>query len=75
MSATLAELSKNLAVSLLDSVVLLTPPQQIISLSDVRRKISFCKKANLTIFGVAENLNKLGSLSYCQNIKVLIELV
>ena len=40
----------------LDGVVLVTTPQNI-SLGDVRREISFCKKANLTIFGVVENMS------------------
>ena len=61
-----------MVLSVLD-VVLVTTPQNI-SLGDVRRETNFCKKVNLTIFRVVENLKKLGSLSYCQNIKV-IELV
>ena len=39
----------------LDGAVLLTTPQEV-SLQDVRKEISFCRKVNLPILGVVENM-------------------
>ena len=49
----------------LNGVVLVTTPQNI-SLGDVRREISFCKTANLTIFGVVENIVSGFVCPHCQ---------
>lgn len=39
----------------LDGAILLTTPQEV-SLQDVRKEISFCRKVNLPILGVVENM-------------------
>jgi Mrp family chromosome partitioning ATPase len=40
-----------------DGAVIVTTPQEV-SLSDVRKEISFCKKTNLNIIGVVENMSE-----------------
>lgn len=45
-----------LNVSGVDGVVLVSTPQEM-SLADVRREITFCRKMKLPIFGVIENMS------------------
>ena len=41
-----------------DGAVIVTTPQEV-ALSDVRKEISFCRKTNLNIIGVIENMSGL----------------
>jgi len=41
----------------IDGVVIVTTPQEI-SLQDVRKEIDFCRKVNLPIIGIAENMSQ-----------------
>lgn len=49
--------------------ILVTTPQ-IISVNDVRREITFCKKANLPIIGIIENMSGYvcPECSHCNNV-------
>lgn len=40
----------------LDGAVIVTSPQEI-SLLDVRKEINFCKKVNIPVIGVIENMS------------------
>ncbi|KAL9677114.1 hypothetical protein QQ045_005341 [Rhodiola kirilowii] len=42
----------------IDGSIIVTTPQQV-SLIDVRKEVSFCKKVNLSILGVVENMSGL----------------
>lgn len=52
-----------------DGVVLVTTPQNV-SLGDVRREVTFCRKAGLPILGVFENMSGFvcPNCSECSNI-------
>jgi len=39
-----------------DGAIIVTTPQEV-SLSDVRKEISFCRKTNIPIVGVVENMS------------------
>ncbi|KAK4797541.1 hypothetical protein SAY86_029867 [Trapa natans] len=51
-----------LQVSGIDGAIIITTPQQV-SLIDVRKEVSFCKKVGLPVLGVVENMSGL-----CQRI-------
>lgn len=39
-----------------DGAILVTTPQQI-ALDDVRKELSFCRKTNIPILGIVENMS------------------
>ena len=45
-----------LSSSHVDGAVIITTPQEV-SLMDVRREINFCRKVNLPILGIVENMS------------------
>ncbi len=45
-----------LKMSGIDGAIVVTTPQEV-SLLDVRKEITFCKKVNLPIIGVIENMS------------------
>lgn len=45
-----------LSSSHVDGAVIITTPQEV-ALMDVRREINFCRKVNLPILGVVENMS------------------
>lgn len=52
-----------------DGAILVTTPQ-IVAVNDVRREITFCKKAGLPIIGILENMSyyKCPNCTHCMNI-------
>lgn len=52
-----------------DGAILVTTPQ-IVAVNDVRREITFCRKAGLPIIGVIENMSfyRCPSCSHCMNV-------
>jgi Mrp family chromosome partitioning ATPase len=45
-----------LSSTTVDGAVIITTPQEV-SLMDVRKEISFCRKVNLPVIGVVENMS------------------
>jgi len=53
---TVMENFKNLSKDVLDGAVLVTTPQAL-AVGDVRRELTFCKKAKLRVLGILENMS------------------
>jgi len=49
-------ITQYLAESGIDGAVIVTTPQEI-SLQDVRKQINFCRKVNLPVLGIIENMS------------------
>ncbi|CAI0456828.1 unnamed protein product [Linum tenue] len=43
----------------IDGAIIVTTPQQVVSLIDVRKEVSFCKKVGVEVLGVVENMSGL----------------
>ena len=54
----------------IDGAVLVTTPQEV-SLLDVRREIDFCRRANIKIIGLAENM--AGYVCKCKHINMIFK--
>ncbi|KAJ8615662.1 hypothetical protein MRB53_035034 [Persea americana] len=54
-----------LQVTGIDGAIIITTPPQV-SLIDVRKEISFCKKVGIPVLGVVENMSGLRQSIYCR---------
>jgi len=54
----------------IDGAVVVTTPQEV-AMADVRKELSFCKKTNLNVIGVVENMSQLhvpvSNLTFCDS--------
>ncbi|CAL8078351.1 unnamed protein product [Calicophoron daubneyi] len=66
--SVLEEIQRRCEKSLVSAIVVSTP--QRVSLCDVRRELGFCRKTNLNVLGLIENMSgyRCPSCSHCSNI-------